>query len=418
MKCESSSVTREAMMFRVCCKKQVTQISHRSGTLVLAAALVLLTAFNPPLQAQTYIESTLYSFGHGVDGNEPLNSGVIRDAAGNLYGTTIAGGTFSGGTVFKVDPSGKETILHNFFGGRDGEKPYAGLVRDAAGRLYGTTINGGIQNSTCTSGCGVVFEIDLNGREKILHRFTGTPDGAIPDAALILDAAGNLYGTTEMGGSAGLGTVFKVTASGAETVLYSFGGTPDGAYPQAGLVRDSSGNLYGTTSSSGAVGFGTVFKLSAAGDETILHNFSGGSDGATPLAGLLRTPNGNLYGTTFQGGAIYGVGTIFKVDANGTEIVLHAFGGSDGQYPESPLTHDSQGNLYGATLQGGPADNLGGVVFKISLQGAFEALYDFLGQPDGGGPNGPLLLDSAGNIYGTTASGGTTGNGTVFKLAP
>jgi uncharacterized repeat protein (TIGR03803 family) len=415
MKCVSCSVTSELITFRFCSKKQIKRCS---GALVLAAALVLLTAFNPSLQGQTYTESTIYSFGHGLDGNEPFYSGVVRDAAGNLYGTTIVGGAFEGGTVFKVDPSGKETILHNFFGGSDGEKPYAGLVRDAAGRLYGTTTNGGIQNSSCTSGCGVVFEIDLNGREKILHRFTGTPDGASPVGGLILDSAGNLYGTTEMGGSAGVGTAFKVTASGVETVLYSFGGTPDGAYPQAGVIRDSNGNLYGTTSSSGTGGFGTVFKLNAAGDETILHNFSGGSDGATPLAGLLRTANGNLYGTTFQGGAVYGVGTIFKVDANGTETVLHAFDGSDGEYPESPLSPDSKGNLYGATLQGGPASYLGGVVFKVSPQGAFEALYDFLGQPDGGGPNGPLHLDSSGNIYGTTAAGGTTGNGTVFKLTP
>jgi uncharacterized repeat protein (TIGR03803 family) len=393
--------------------KPIHQIDRRLGALVFAATLVLLVAFNSSVQAQTYTESVIYSFGHGVDGNEPLFSGVVRDAAGNLYGTTIAGGTFSGGTVFKVDQSGKETVLHNFFGGRDGEKPYAGLVRDAAGRLYGTTYNGGNQNSTCSSGCGVVFEIDLYGHEKILHRFSGTPDGAIPVGGLILDSAGNLYGTTEMGGTAGAGTVFKVNASGAETVLYSFGGTSDGGYPQASLVRDTAGNLYGTTSNGGPGGFGTVFRLDSSGHETVLYSFSGGSDGSNPMARLLRGPNGDLFGTTFLGGT-YGGGTVFKVDANGNESVLHAFN-NDGAYPESPLVRDSQGDMYGATIQG---DLGSGTVFKITPQGAFSVLYGFLGQADGGAPAGPLLLDSAGNIYGTTSSGGTTGNGTVFKLTP
>jgi uncharacterized repeat protein (TIGR03803 family) len=392
-------------------------LSNRLVAFTFVITFALAVVFNPALQAQTYSESVIYSFGRGIDGNEPLFSGVVRDAAGNFYGTTIAGGTFGGGTVFKVDLSGNETILHNFFGGRDGQKPYAGLIRDGAGRLYGTTIEGGNQNSVCTSGCGVVFEIDVTGREKILHRFTGGVDGAAPVGGVIRDSAGNLYGTTEMGGAAGAGTVFKLDASGVETVLYSFGG-PDGETPQASLVRDAAGNLYGTTSGGGPGGFGTVFELDASGHETVLHSFVGGSDGSGPMAGLLRTPNGDLYGTTFLGGAVYGQGTVFKVDTNGNETILHAFQGSDGNYPESILVHDSQGNLYGTTLQGGPASNVGGTVFKITPRGAFSVLYDFLGEPDGGGPAGPLTIDSAGNLYGTTASGGTTGNGTVFKLVP
>jgi len=201
-------------------------------------------------------------------------------------------------------------------------------------------------------------------------------------------------------------------------VLYSFAGVPDGQYPFAGLIRDSVGNFYGTTSNGGASGYGTVFKLDAAGHESVLYSFTGGADGGSPQAPLLRDNNGNLYGTTFVGGANYGVGTVFKVDASGNETVLHNFAGNDGKYPEAGLIRDSQGNLYGSALQGGPADNFGGNVFKISRQGTWSVLYNFTGGADGGNPAGGLLMDSAGNLYGTTASGGVSGRGTVFKLAP
>jgi uncharacterized repeat protein (TIGR03803 family) len=270
----------------------------------------------------------------------------------------------------------------------------------------------------CTSGCGVVFEVDANGQEKVLHRFSGGSDGALPIGGLIRDAAGNLYGTTQMGGASGSGTVFKLDATGVETVLYSFAGAPDGQYPFAGLIRDSAGNLYGTTSNGGAIGFGTVFKLDPAGHETVLYSFTGGSDGGNPQAPLLRDKNGNLYGTTFVGGAIYGVGTVFKVDANGNETVLHNFNGNDGKYPEAGLIGDSQGNLYGSALQGGPADNLGGTLFRISRRGTWSVLYNFSGGADGGNPAGSLVMDSEGNLYGTTASGGISNRGTVFKFTP
>jgi uncharacterized repeat protein (TIGR03803 family) len=415
MKPESRSVMSKE---RKCSAHLTKGIKKQWCAYALALSVALAVLVPQTAQAQHYTESVLYSFAGGTDGTEPLFSGVIRDPAGNLYGTTYSGGASNYGTVFKVDTSGNETVLYSFTGRADGRTPYAGLVRDPAGRLYGTTYNGGLRSAMCTSGCGVVFEVDPNGDEKVLHRFTGGTDGALPIGGLIRDAAGNLYGTTQMGGASGSGTVFKLDATGVETVLYSFAGVPDGQYPFAGVIRDSAGNLYGTTSNGGAIGFGTVFKLDAAGHETVLYSFTGGSDGGSPQAPLLRDNNGDLYGTTFLGGANYGVGTVFEVDASGNETVLHNFAGNDGKYPEAGLIRDSQGNLYGSALQGGPADNLGGNVFKISRQGTWSVLYNFTGGPDGGNPAGSLLMDSAGNLYGTTASGGVSGRGTVFKLAP
>jgi len=267
----------------------------------------------------------LHSFaGHPGDGANP-EAGLVRDAQGNLYGTTLTGGSggpelCSGvggcGTVFKLDTTSKETVLYSFTGVPDGEEPDAGLVRDAQGNLYGTTYNGGASN------LGTVFELDTTGKETVLHSFTGTGgDGSEPYGGLVLDAQGNLYGTTSFGGASGDGTVFELDTAGKETVLYSFTGTGgDGAYP-SGLVRDAQGNLYGTTYGGGASGFGTVFKLDTAGKETVLYSFTGtGGDGAYPsgLVRLVRDAQGNLYGTTYEGGdlacdAPYGCGTVFKL---------------------------------------------------------------------------------------------------------
>jgi uncharacterized repeat protein (TIGR03803 family) len=386
---------------------------------VLAYALIPALFGSASAHAQTYTENTIYSFPGGDAGTEPLFSGVVRDAEGNFYGTTYSGGPYNYGTVFKVDPAGNETVLHGFGQANDGRTPYSGLLLDPTGHLFGTTYGGGIRDRKCRNGCGIVFEIFPNGDEKILHGFGGVKgDGSLPIGNLIRDAAGNLYGTTQMGGAYGYGTVFKIDGAGTETVLYSFGAAvPDGDYPYAGVIEDSAGNFYGTTSGGGANDLGTVFKLDPSGHETVLHSFAGGSDGSDPMAGLVRDPSGNLYGTTFQGGYLYGVGTAFEVDADGNETVLEAFGGNNsGSYPESTLVRDSQGNLYGSTIQGGLVGP--GVVFEISSQGAFSVLYSFAGEPDGAGPDGPLMIDSAGTLYGTTSSGGTTNNGTVYQLTP
>ncbi len=252
------------------------------------------------------------------------------DALGNLYGTTENGGSGGGcsfgcGTVFKLDPAGNENVLHSFTGSPgDGGRPVAGLIMDTAGNLYGTTAEGG--SGTCTgingvpvSGCGTVLKLDPSGNETVLHSFTGGSDGIQPLAALILDQAGNFYGTTELGGSFGSGTVFKLDPSGNETVLHTFTGGNDGAAPLfAGLIMDTAGNLYGTTQNGGgssncSVGCGTVFKLDTSTNETVLHSFTGSpGDGARPVAALIVDKTANLYGTTTGGGAS-GLGTVFKL---------------------------------------------------------------------------------------------------------
>ncbi len=402
-----------------------TRWSRYSAACLLFITLFPLLALHSPAQAQTFTDKVVYSFTGGADGNEPLFSGVVRDKSGNFYGTTVAGGAFNYGTVFKVDASGNETVLHSFgqhsFGpGKDGRTPGAGVVIDASGHLFGTTNEGGIKNPQCEKGCGVVFEIDPNGDEKVLHRFTGGTDGGFPFGGVILDSHGNLYGTTEIGGISGTGTIFKVDPSGTETILYSFAWQPDAQYPEAGLIRDEAGNFYGTTSAGGVYGLGTVFELDTSGHETVLYSFAGGfkSDGQDPDTAVLRAPNGDLYGTTFQGG--YGIGTVFKVDASGNETILHAFGSiqNDGAYPESPLAVDSQGNVYGTTIQGGTFGLPGGVVYRISAQGAYSVVYNFGGKADGSAPAGPLLPASDGSFFGTTSSGGASGPGTMYQLIP
>lgn len=406
------------------CRKNGNTTS-RSRALGLALALVSLLALHAPAQAQAFTDKVIYSFNGGAGGNEPLFSGVARDSKGNFYGTTYAGGAFNYGTVFKVDASGNETVLHSFgqhsFGpGNDGRTPYAGVVIDPTGRLFGTTYEGGIKNTQCLKGCGIVFEIDSNGEEKVLYRFTGGTDGGLPFGGVIRDSQGNLYGTTEIGGASGAGIIFKVVPSGTEKVLYSFAGQPDAQYPEAGLIRDEAGNFYGTTSAGGVYGLGTVFELDTSGRETVLYSFAGGfnSDGQGPDTALLRAPSGDLYGTTFQGG--YGIGTVFKVDASGNETILHAFGSTqnDGAYPESSLSFDSQGNVYGTTIQGGTFGLPGGVLFQITAEGAYSVVHNFGGKADGSAPAGPLLPASDGSFFGTTSSGGAAGPGTVYQLIP
>jgi len=259
--------------------------------------------------------------------------------------------------VFKVTASGKEAVLYTFTGiGGDGF-PQSGVVRDSSGNLYGMTPNGG------TSNAGTVFKLDPTGKKTVLHSFTGSNDGGFPVAGLVLDATGNLYGTTQ-GGSSIAGTVFKLDSNGKMTVLYTFTGSNDGGTPKAGVIRDAHGNLYGTTNLGGTDGVGTVFKVTAQGQETVLHNFTGGSDGWLPFGGgLVRDSAGNLYGTTPQGGS-NDFGVVFKIDTKGNETILHTFSGSDGKIPYGTLILDKAGNLYGTTYQGGAYG--GGVVFKIA----------------------------------------------------
>jgi uncharacterized repeat protein (TIGR03803 family) len=403
---------------------------------------LLLTSVIVPTLAQARKFKVLHTF-HGANGNGPAGL-LTRDAAGNLYGTTEAGGTgkcgnFGCGTAFKLNKSGKQVWLHSF-NGADGEQPLAGLLRDGKENLYGTTFLGG--DTKCyTYGCGTVFKLDSSGRETLLYKFKGQPDGWFSDALLARDSLGNLYGTARNGGTDDNGIIFKVDKHGKETVLHSFTGGSDGCLPVAGLITDLAGNLYGVTAQGGLglcdQGYGVVFKLDTANNLTVLYTF-GFSDGAYPASVLLLDQAGNLYGTTEGGGnsacGFDGCGVFFELSPqqNGswTETMLYAFCSvsscADGEEPVSgPVVRDSTGNIYGTTIDGGTSRNCNGVgcgaVFKIDTSGKESVLYSFTNGADGGFPFAGLIMDRAGNLYGTATGGGNTrckpnGCGTVFKI--
>jgi uncharacterized repeat protein (TIGR03803 family) len=360
--------------------------------------------------------STLYSFAGQGDGVFPL-AGLIQDANGNLYGTTQQGGTANQGTVFKLDKNGQETVLHNF-SGADGSLPMVPLIQDASGNLYGTTLAGGTNDS------GTVFKVDASGQHTVLHNFNqGGFDGFFPSSPLVQDAAGNLYGTTASGGASDGGTVFKLDASGNETVLHSFTGVTDAANPVGNLVRDAAGNLYGT---SYGPPFGAVYKMDPGGNTALLYSFKGPpNDGALPQAGLIRDSTGNLYGTTLAGGngpcgpdpaKPIGCGTVFKLDSNGQETVLFNFQEGVRGLTANPsgLLQDTAGVLYGMTGLGGTSG--AGTIFAIASTGNETVLHSFTGtNGDGAFPQASLIFDSSGDLLGTTQEGGAFGQGTVFK---
>ena len=408
------------------CRSVVTK--HHPNTKPGCAVMLSLTALVfvitlPVVPAQTF--SVLYNFRGSPDGNSPQGD-LLRDGAGNLYGTTSAGGSGQG-VVFLLNATGHE-LVRPFGGEPDGETPEAGLIADSAGNGYGTTYGGG---SGSLGGAGTVYKINRNGVETVLYRFSG-PDGDHPAAGLVRDSSGNLYGTTFYGGTASCscGTVFKLTPSGTESVLHSFTGGSDGKFPQGALLIDSSGNLYGTASEGGVVncdngihGCGVVFKMDQSGNENVLYTFGGNTDGGEPMAGLVSDPQGNLYGTTFMAGdqsrncaLNHGCGVVFKVTPNGSESVLYTFtNSSDGANPLADLVRDAAGNLYGTTKLGG----LGfGVVFRVDSSGNETSLYEFTGGSDGAAPLAGVIRDSAGNLYGTASGGGAGDAGVVFKITP
>lgn len=380
-------------------------------TLTFICALMLGALAAPPAQAQTF--TVLHSFtGGSSDGSDPY-AGVILDNEGNLYGDTQTGGSSDAGTVFMLDTSGTETLLHTF-NGSDGLYPVAPLLRDAKGNLYGTTQQGGDFKG------GTVFKLTKGGKLTLLHSFAGgTTDGCDPLAGVIRDAQGNLYGTTSGCGSYGPGAVFKLSKKGKLTLLHSFaGGKKDGSYP-GGVILDDRGNLYGDTGSGGSSNYGTVFKLGRSGKFTLLHSFTGWiTDGCYPLGSLVTDASKNLYGTTRAcGSSGYGEGdgVVFRVDARGAETLLHSFIGSDGASPYAGVLRDSEGNFYGTTQSGGSADF--GTVFKLSKSGELTTLHSFSGS-DGFFPAGDVVRDAAGTLYGTTYYGGSSDQGTVWKLTP
>jgi len=402
------------MMMKInLCFSRVVAVSSGKVTTKLALAGLLALVFTSASAAPAQTFSLVYQFRSGTGGINPY-AGVVRDATGNLFGTTYNDGAFASGTVFTINPAGKEKVLHSFNQTQgDGAFPWYGtLARDASGNLYGTTYLGGTASQLC---CGTVFKVTASGKEAVLYTFTGIGGDGFPQSGVVRDSSGNLYGMTPNGGTSNAGTVFKLDPTGKKTVLHSFTGSNDGGFPVAGLVLDATGNLYGTTQGGSSIA-GTVFKLDSNGKMTVLYTFTGSNDGGTPKAGVIRDAHGNLYGTTNLGGTD-GVGTVFKVTAQGQETVLHNFtGGSDGWLPfGGGLVRDSAGNLYGTTPQGGSNDF--GVVFKIDTKGNETILHTFSGS-DGKIPYGTLILDKAGNLYGTTYQGGAYGGGVVFKIAP
>ena len=404
----------------------------RKASNKLFAALICfagLGAFTPVRAATHSIHSVLHVFQGGADGSTPYAS-LVRDAAGNLYGTTLFNADVNSGgygAIFKVDAQGNETVLYQFTGGSDGEYPYAGLLLDSLGNLYGTASQGG------QFGQGTVFQLSPSGQFTVLYTFQHGGDGNIPYGTLISDSQGNLYGTTVYGGGFGVGTVFEINiTTHVETVLHAFTGGTDGGIPLAGLVRDALGNSYGVAAGGGdhTCNCGVVFKIDPQGRYSVLHTMEQ-SDGAGQRGSLIIDAAGNLYGTASSGGAT-GNGTVFKVDQTGTLTVLYSFlGGQDGRAPYASLARDASGNLFGTTSAGGQI-LIGtciqgcGTVFKIDARGQKSTVYVFKGRTDGGVPFGGVVLDALGRtLYGTTAVGGLLdssctqdGCGTMFQLSP
>lgn len=387
-------------------------------------------SYSPAVLSPSF--NILYQYTSQANAGGPIGR-LLRDSGGNLYGMG-GGGPDNYGVVFKLAPNGQETVLYTFKGQAqgDGAFPWAGLVRDSAGNLYGMTMEGGVY------GYGTVFKLTPAGVETVLHSFQGQPDGGHPFGDLLLDSKGNLYGTTSDGGSGscvwengstGCGTVFQISASDDYKVLYNFAGSPDGGSPMAALLRDAAGNLYGTTAQGGNVvlgsQLGTIFRVTPSGQETVLYRFTGGNDGQNPASTLVADPADNLYGTASEGGP-KGWGTVFKLSPSGQETTLYGFPGNstDGMSPEAGVVRDPHGNLFGTTLVGGFVGECSGsgcgTVFALTPTGKEYVLHRFTWGPetDGCSPFSALIRDPSGNLYGTTPFCGSSGNGTIYEIKP
>jgi uncharacterized repeat protein (TIGR03803 family) len=388
-------------------------------TLLCICSLAIVAAISSPAQTLTTIVN--FNVSNGAD---PLAS-LIQGADGNLYGTTAEGGPASAcpngcGTLFKLTPTGVLTQLSTFCSRSmcaDGANPETALVQAPNGNFYGTTYGGGAH------GFGTVFKITAAGSRTILYSFcaqTNCSDGSFPLGGLVLGRDGNFYGTTT--GSTDHGSVFKIAPNGVLTTLYSFcsqTGCTDGLRPQAGLIQARDGNFYGTTTGGGSknIDYGTIFKITPSGVLTTLHSFNG-ADGFSSHSGLLQAADGNFYGTVAYGGnracVPYGCGTIFRMSSTGKFTTLHVFNGSDGANPFAGLVQGSDGNFYGTTEEGG--DYGFGTVFKITANGTLTILHSF-NNTDGAYPIGGLVQATDGSFYGTTSFGGPKLAGTIYKVS-
>jgi uncharacterized repeat protein (TIGR03803 family) len=402
---------------------------------------VVLALASPPIWGASAQVTVIHNFATTPGDGELPASALTLGPDGNFYGTSQGGGSFLGGTVFRITPSGTETVLYSFGSiPGDGSSPLAGLVQASDGLFYGTTRRGGATNS------GTIFRISALGVYEKLYAFGAAPDGLDPQGDLIEAADGYLYGTTVWGGpyqfSDGFeGTLYRISKAGAYSQLYTFGdAASDGQWPFAGLSVGSDGALYGTTFKSGPRGQpalinsgGTFFKFASGTGISTLHNFHSpatcGGDGAAPRAALTLGSDGILYGVTEDGGR-FGRGTIFAIDADGRATVLYSFGSipGDGRQPSGKLLRLANGTLLGTTTTGGAheaPDNGGGTIFMLSPDGTYTLLHSFGGTPTAGQYlNGGLAQGPDGNYYGTTINGGSTadrsngnvGAGTVYKM--
>jgi uncharacterized repeat protein (TIGR03803 family) len=376
----------------------------------------------------------IYSFAGDEDGEYPSTE-LVRDGAGNLYGTTVQGGDFGSGTVFQLAPDGTHTILYSFTSGPDGAQPYGGVTLDAQGNLYGTAVTGG--SGACEGGCGVAYTLTNVGgtySQTVLHSFTGGNDGSGPGAGLTIDDRGNLYGMTPTGGAYGIGTIYQLHPNQQGgyrfRVIHTFTGGLDGSSASAGrMILDQAGNLYGAATVGGRFGNGVVFQLklhSGMWRQKTLYSFKGQPDAGFPYGGLVFDQAGNLYGTTYYDGerdlgSVYqlhpGPGGIWK------ERVLYSFvGGSDGSNSISSLVFDSSGNMYGTTSEGGAPGCSCGTIFKMTPGGqeswTESVAYAFTGPPDGAFAYNGLVGDDQGNFYGATVHGGADNEGSIYQFTP
>lgn len=402
----------------------VRDFVKKGQSVFLGFLVVALAAVASP--AQTFTSLYSFSLSNGLDGANPERVALIQGFDGNVYGTASQGGGASSGVVFKISTSGAFSLVYTFCavtGCTDGGDPLGGLVQTSNGNLYGTTYSGGAY------GYGTVFKLTTSGTLTTLHSFcaqSGCPDGSNPPGTLILGSNGNFYGTTQYGGANGDGTIFRITSAGKLTTLHSFDGT-DGYIP-AGLIQATNGTFYGATYQGGTTGQGTIFKMTSAGVVTTLYNFcslSSCADGTNPNMPPTQGADGNFYGVTNNYGA-NGLGTFYKMTANGSLKTLYTFcsmaGCLDGANPYGGVIQATDGNFYGTTYSGGSNDD--GTIFKITSTGKETVLYSFCAQtacPDGALPFGGLLQDTNGTFYGTTYYGGSsTGNselGTIFSLS-
>jgi uncharacterized repeat protein (TIGR03803 family) len=365
---------------------------------------------------------------------EYADTDLETDSAGNIYGTTVLGGEFGGGTVFQLSPKPngwEHDVLYSFTGGVDGGEPYKGVTIDRRGSLYGTAVTGG--SGSCEGGCGVVYKLTKsNGTwdQTVIYAFTGGDDGSGPGARVTVDRSGNVYGMTPTGGTYGVGTIYKLHPhAGSYTfqVIHTFTGGNDGATGSAGRMLLKHRRLYGAATAGGMYGSGVVFELTptAVGewDFRTLYSFHGQPDGSFPYGALLRVGSGKIYGTTYYGGK-NGIGSVYELSPRPVGEwdgrVIYSFQpGNDGNSPISNLVRDAAGNLYGTTSEGGLGS---GTIFKLSPIGGGQwtesVVHPFAGPPDGGFSYNGMVVDRFGNFYGATVHGGTDDDGCVYKFTP